>query len=123
MAPNERGDTMATATKVTIVQLLQELIDGMPAVFHEGDEVKIKSLRDSILKVRVLVGSGGNFERTNGTLVTSGRATGLTKSFDDFLSVSLMSGMIEDESLTTIIKREGKGRPRKVVSEDTSIDI
>ena len=114
---------MATATKVTIVQLLQELIDGMPAVFHEGDELKIKSLRDSILKVRALIGSGGNFERTNGTLVTSGRATGLTKSFDDFLSVSLMSGMIEDESLTTIIKREGKGRPRKVVSEDTSIDI
>ena len=114
---------MATATKVTIVQLLQELIDGMPAVFHEGDETKIKSLRDSILKVRALIGSGGNFERTNGTLVTSGRATGLTKSFDDFLSVSLMSGMIEDESLTTIIKREGKGRPRKVVSDDTSFDI
>jgi len=34
-----------------------------------------------------------------------------------------MSGMVEDESLTTIIKREGKGRPKKVVSEDTSIDI
>jgi len=49
---------MATATKVTIVQLLQELIDGMPEVFREGDELKIKSLRDSILKVRALIGSG-----------------------------------------------------------------
>lgn len=127
---------MANATKnVTAVSIIIEKIDSMEkdvlALVAAEDWMGLARMRDSLLKIRALVGSGGKFTTTNGTNVDSGRKNGLTGTFDDIVHALISQGLIPEvkdgEKVTpkvpTIITRGKQGRPRKEVVVDTTLDF
>jgi hypothetical protein len=112
---------MATETKtnMTASAKLIELIDNVPTIMRTGDVDKITNLRDGILVLRALLGSGGKVTLTNGETMFVNK-TGLTNAFDETLEALLSNGVVEN--IPTIIKREGKGRKAaEVKSVNTSI--
>ena len=124
---------MANATKnPTAVSIICEKIDTLESEMIEligkEDWAGLARLRDGILKIRTLIGSGGKFETTNGATVDSGRKNGLTGTFDEKLAALIAAGVVETNDsgepiVNTIIKRGKQGRPRKEVVVDTSLDF
>ena len=127
---------MANATKsVTAVSIIIDRIDQMEkdvlALVAAEDWTGLARMRDSLLKIRALVGSGGKFTTTNGTNVDSGRKNGLTGTFDDIVHTLITQGLIPEvkdgEKVTpkvpTIITRGKQGRPKKEIVVDTSLDF
>lgn len=104
----------ATDTKVTTSGKLIELMESIPAILKTGDVDKITNLRDGIIVLRALLGSGGNVELTNGSKEKVSDS-GVTQTFDDLLKAMVDNGMIDKDKVPTIIKRDKAGRPAKEI--------
>lgn len=105
---------MATETKVTTSGKMLELMEAIPTILKTGDVDKITNLRDGIIVLRALLGSGGNVKLTNGSLEKVSES-GVTQTFDDLLTAMVDNGMIDKNKIPTIIKRDKTGRPAKEI--------
>ena len=127
---------MANDTKVTMSGKMLELMESIPTILKTGDVDKITNLRDGIIVLRALLGSGGLVELTprpkldkEGKHMTDDDGnklyidkpkekvsdSGVTQTFDDLLTAMADNGMIDKDKVPTIIKRDKTGRPAKEI--------
>jgi hypothetical protein len=106
MATKTETTETVVEPKVSITTAVKAFIESVPKVIASGNVKEVEKVRKQILNLRTLVGSGDKI-----------MGIGLTQVFDDSLQAA-QGGFNGDDFLkgvTTILKREGKGRKAAVV--------